>query len=452
MFKNRKPSAVIEEQKPGHNVLLEQLSSNLQELTREEAVISIIGKLKDKDPTNGDVVEKNLLPLIDACSQKISDWLRVTKRYKQMPSNEKLLQEVLVLQELREGLEQTARLIRSKITPYLSYSETLARREADLQKFARESEQEFINSLMDGISQYFDQKREILSRRIEQETTVGARLKDTFCKPAAKLIKNVVQKVGLAENESEFAKVLVEKLLTEELGTEILKRDIGEIIEKAKQSFEQSWQRKVAENPPDLETIKSLSGVTTTVGRANIGINLEISSHVLTGGIGAALAATFGVAAGWHTLEWAMLEVFPPAAIIVALLTAATFMFTGDQARESRKKEIEKSIQQYYSMILISLFKQPLKDLNNQTLPQALHQISTQCVKTVLANWEEQISGMLTVEDYRNLTAGLVQYLSRLDDAALCAKEASSIIGSIKIQPELPWWKRWWQRLVMRTQ
>ena len=411
-----------------------RLRTALVNLVHTEEVRVMLDTLKAKDPENGKVIEDNLLSIIDSCSKKASDFLAVTKLNSGVKKEERLLHEVLVAQDLRDNVEQAAQIIRARMTPYLSYSETMARRKADLQGFAHEAEQKFIDDLMDEIGDYMDNKRKILSDRIENETTTTARLADTFIKPAAKGAKWISEKAGMTEKDSSWDKLLVERLLEEELGSEILKRDISKIVEKKKQEFESSWQKKIAQNPPDVETIKLLAGSTGKHGHTDIGIHLEISTNVLTGGISAALAATFGLAAGWHTLEYALLEVFPPAAIIVVLLTAVTFAFTGKTARESRKQQIEKVIKQYYAMLIISLFKQPLKEFNNQTLPQVLHQKTTECVDTVLEHWEKQISGELTVEDYRGLTNVVIQFLAKLDKAAELLKEVIVFTKKVPIR------------------
>ncbi|MCI0454756.1 MAG: hypothetical protein L0Y68_07155 [Candidatus Dadabacteria bacterium] len=153
--------------------ILEPLRTDLVNLFHIKEVRGVLDTLKAKDSENGKVIEDNLLPIIDSCSKKASGFLAVTKLNSGVKKEERLLHEVLVAQELRDDLEQAAQIIRSRMTPYLSYSETMARRKADLQGFAHEAEQKFIDDLMDEIGNYIDNKRKILSDRIENETTTA---------------------------------------------------------------------------------------------------------------------------------------------------------------------------------------------------------------------------------------------------------------------------------------
>jgi len=154
---------------------------------------------------------------------------------------------------------------------------------------------------MDGIGEYIDDKRELLFHRIESELTTVQRLSDTLVRPAGKLVKWVGEKVGVRGRAGSWAQLFIERLLDAELGPRVLEHDIGIIIEKAKTDFELVWEKKVQDDPPDLEIMKSLAGLASKSSHSGVGFNLEISTHVLTGGLSAALAGTFALAAGWHT-------------------------------------------------------------------------------------------------------------------------------------------------------
>jgi len=397
-------------------VSLDDVLKYLNELLHFDDIKNLFTELKSKDPTNAQSIEDNLLPIINELSKKVREFFNNLGEYNQL-SNDSKLKILLELQEIRSELTLSSQEVRAKLTPYLSYSETMARRRSDLLSIGREAEIKFLDDLMDGISKYFDDKREMLINRIDKETNLKSRLTDTFITPAAKGLKFLTDKIGMNTEEEHWHKLFLEELLEEELGIEKLKSDLSGIIEKAQNDFEATWQNKVAENPPDIQMLKILSRTGQDSSTSNIGIHLEISTTVLTGGIGAALAATFGLAAGWHTLEYALFNVFPPAAILVVLITAITFKYTEDSTKKSHKEQVEKIIKQYYADIIASLLQKPLSEFNNQSLPQVLTNKSSECIETVIEQWEKQISGNLTVDDYRNLDGLIVNYISKIDTA-----------------------------------
>lgn len=64
-------------------------------------------------------------------------------------------------------------------------------------------------------------------------------------------------------------------------------------------------------------------------------------------GIGSAVVGTVGLAAGWHTITYAILNAFPPMAIFALAMTAVTGVVTKDKTVQNRIKEIDEAINQY---------------------------------------------------------------------------------------------------------
>jgi hypothetical protein len=295
----------------------------------------------------------------------------------------------------------------------------MARKEAEFQAFAREAEQRFLDELMDGLQEYLDQKRASLSDRVEKELSAAERIADATYRPIAHVLSRAVK----LKTRTSWNQPFVERILDAELGPEVLTRDLATIAETAKNNFESAWQKKMEESAPNLEMLRALSGSALHGGHHSIGFDLEISTQVFVSGMTAALAGTFALAAGWHTLAYAMANVFPPAAIMTALLGTVTFVLTGKRARENRKERVRKAIEQYHAQLMTCLFRMRMPEFGNKALPHALHELSAKCIEGVLSRWEHEISGPLQVVDFRNVTDLFSRYVTKLNRAACLSKE-----------------------------
>ena len=387
----------------------------------------LIKELVVKDSENGRVIGKSIFNTLKPISVAYS---------KILENKEIQMQFALELHSLKEAIDTSSLKIQSIVSPYISYSETIALRKADLESFARNTGQEFMDHLLDGISSYFDEKRDVLFERIEQELNSKERLKDTL-KPFGKIAKKGFDKIGFKTKSRPWNQLFIEKILEDELSEQKLKANLKKIVDNAKASFESKWKKKAEKDPPDLRMMRILALNASTANASGIGFNMEVATPVLATGIGAALAGTFGLAAGWHTINYALINVFPPAAIIALLLTAVTFKFTGKHAQKSRKESVEKVIQQYYAHVLGNLYKQGINEFGGLTMPQQLHKISSDCIDTVLKHWEKQISGNLDVSDYRLLARSISDQLEKMNVAKKLIQQEIETLKSTTVTPTL---------------
>ena len=92
------------------------------------------------------------------------------------------------------------------------------------------------------------------------------------------------------------------------MGEQKLKANLKKIVDAARASFETKWKKKAEKDPPDLRMMRILALNASTANASGIGFNMEVATPVLATGIGAALAGTFGLAAGWHTINYALIK------------------------------------------------------------------------------------------------------------------------------------------------
>ena len=327
-----------------------ELGKILEDLTNGVELNQLTQGLMGKDPRRGAEVRNAYWKSIEPFSGVVNRIVTKEQHSHALGQRQNTLGATKDLEDLCERIQQAAQGIGSNMALYLSYSDMMARKEAEFQAFAREAEQRFLDELMDGLQEYLDQKRASLSDRVEKELSAAERIADATYRPIAHVLSRAVK----LKTRTSWNQPFVERILDAELGPEVLTRDLATIAETAKNNFESAWQKKMEESAPNLEMLRALSGSALHSGHDLIGFDLEISTQVFVSGMTAALAGTFALAAGWHTLAYAMANVFPPAAIMTALLGTVTFVLTGKRARENRKERVRKAIEQYHALLCFS--------------------------------------------------------------------------------------------------
>jgi len=418
-------------------ILFENLTKKLDEVISSNVGIqSVFEGLKSKDAENGKMIEESLNPTIEQCSSRISKWVEQHKG-KFLRAKRLTTKMVLALENLQNTLEATADEIKVKLSPFISYSETMARRKADLQAFAAETEQKLVAGLLDDIERLFDEKRKRLCNKIDIEFGAKERLTDTFLKPLGKGIDWAMEKTGLkVTKDDKWHQTWLEQAIEAEFGKEILEKELKGIFKKAQDNFQKAWEKKALESPPDLKVTESLMGSGKDKS-ISLPLNLDISTAFLTSGAATSIATVAGLAAGWHTLEYALATVLPPAAVITLLSTALAFLFTAESVKENRKDQVKRLIETYYGKLLTSLLylkrikrEEKLIKSNNgikikikkekteySSLYELIHNASINCVNNIIEKWEREISGNLTSEDYHKLSLEISKYLTKVNTA-----------------------------------
>lgn len=129
-----------------------------------------------------------------------------------------------------------------------------------------------------------------------------------------------------------------------------------------------------------------------------------------------AVVGTIGLAAGWHTLTYSLLHVFPPLAIFSALAAVGMAVFTKEKAKENRRAQIIKAVNNYHQYFLLQIDTAHLQELNGKTLREALLEQSQIIVQETLRKWEEMISGNLKAEHYRWLIASTIEHIKLVEN------------------------------------
>ena len=159
----------------------------------------------------------------------------------------------------------------------------------------------------------------------------------------------------------------------------------------------------------------------------NVAFGLGHAEQTLGVGLAGAMAGSLGLAAGWHTITYAMLHVFPPAALFALVATAAVGWLTKKTAAESRKAAVAAAVRHYHRHFLTLVDAENLAELGGTTLRKAMLNQASETIRRVVAAWNTAISGNLTTAHYQRLIAAASNHLAAIEEclADLSAESAS---------------------------
>ncbi len=313
--------------------------------------------------------------------------------------------------------------LKAHASSYLSYSEMMATRENALWRFAFDLTNQFFNIISDALADYFDQKIEIMGSEITEEHDWYTGLVDSGKKAGSILnVSKKILKKGLDQlddsilDNSEIVdtKSHIEQTLKKHLNLDQVSKDIGNIMEGAGKRYKDRWEQEIKTQAPDLSKLQAFSPADNV--EMQIAFEFGAAEQTLIVGISSAILGSVGLAAGWHTLSYALLNVFPPIALFAAIGTLFVAFWTKDKALQSKFKQVKEAVNQYHKQFLLQIETGRIEGLGNQTLREAMGDQSKQIIKETLILWGKMISGNLTVEHYRILISGFEKHLACIDD------------------------------------
>lgn len=316
--------------------------------------------------------------------------------------------------------------LKAHSSSYLSYSEMVATTENALLKFAVNLIEQFFTRMADELNDYFNTKITIMNKELENNASWYAGLKDTSKKMGSILnfskqkLKLGLDTVGLGryldEKEIINTKSIVEKLLEIHLSQEIVGKDIAQKMEQANKKYKDRWEKELKTQSPDLNKLKAFASSYDNNNDIKVGFELGAAEQTFFVGIASSVVGTVGLAAGWHTITYAMLNVFPPIAIFAILGTVVVAAFTKDKALVNRKKQISEVVKQYHKYFLLQIEIEKLKELNGKTLREAMIEQSQKIINETIKQWYKTISGNLQIEHYQLLMSAVTKHLMLIDE------------------------------------
>jgi hypothetical protein len=381
---------------------------------------SVFAELKKADLRNGEQIEKSLRSALQECH----DGLRSSS---DSPD------------QLRYWLYREAVELKAQASVYLNYEREMAQRQAALWRFALERNDQFFTLVCDALDDYFTAKTDIIIADVEKDARWYSNLRDTakqagvvvtgaagllhkgmgFLKdaPIGERAQRVIAKAS--EHVEDVASLdtrdIVRKAMGAHLSPEILGADVEKILSEAAARYEKAWTDELKAQAPDLQALHAFSE-STVEGPTVTGPSLGPAEQALAVGLGGALAGTISLAAGWHVLAYAMVNVFYPAAILVALATVGVAVLAKEKDLERRRRKVREAIDQYHRHFLVQIDTGRLAQLGGKTLREAMRDQVTELVTSTLRGWEKAIGGDLTTDHYRMLGMACTAHLQRIQE------------------------------------
>jgi hypothetical protein len=387
-------------------------------------------ELKNADQRNGTALEEALVNSV----KQLHDHIR--------ESSDRL-------DALRYYLYREAVEIKAQAAVFLNYEREMAQRETALWRFALERNEDFFRAVYDAMDEYFGAKASVMIAEVDRDATWYSGLRDTAKKSGA-LVKGglgllrkaaeyvrerpladvderakVVVRAGAELGEEMFARAedavdirdTVQKAVETHLAPAVVGHDVEAILSEAGKRYEAAWTEQIKAQAPDLAALKSFACATSDVASLSGGFELGRAEQTLAVGLGGAVAGTFSLAAGWHTLAYAMAHVFYPVAMVVAAASVGVAVLDQERALERRRQRVRDAVKQAHRNLLVELETGAFDGLGQRTLRQWLMERSKEIVTSTVRGWERAISGDLTGDHYRRLGASCTAHLQLIGDA-----------------------------------
>lgn len=331
------------------------------------------------------------------------------------------------IDQLRISFMQEQLIVQAQASRYLSITEEFTERHKNLWKFNSRAPELFFQTAYDQLADYFQQKKNVMHRELEKDNSWYTGIKDSAKKMGS--IVNIAvkganqlsqkftgQKLTSGENVIDD-KSIVETLMEKHLNPSQVSMDIGRILDHCNKVYEEAWKKEITAQQPDLQRI--IPHMLVHKARENIDLPFlaGATEQILMVSIGTTVASVLALAAGWHTLTWAILNVFPPMALFVAALTVVTGFLTKETALKQRKKQVDDSVNQYYHYFLTYLDVVKLRELGNKSLREHMAETGETIIRKTIGQWEASLLGGLTIDHYRQLNAAFTRHLMYLQEA-----------------------------------
>lgn len=377
-------------------------NNNLDNIIQLKAFDNVFSKLFNIDPSSA----KNIYDTLNATVKETHGILankNITKAEK----------EVALLREINN--------IQALLNQYLYAINNISNKKGELLRAAGRINEAFFDNIFNRLDLYFENINKEMAEEIEKKMTWLTGMKDvlkksnTIVNKASDGINSLSRKVNNKEliNKEFDDNSFMEKLLEKYLNKDQVQNHITCVLEDCIDLYKEEWKLSIQEMMTDLEDIKAfvLPGQ-----KVKIGFNLGSSEQVVFMGLGSALAGTLGLAAGWHTLAYAMINVFPPIAAFALAAGAVTGILTKEKSVENNKKQASEAVNDYYRYIIISIEKTEYKELGNTTFRKYITACSYEIIKSSILDYEKAVLGNLSVENYKELQTAFQNHLLMLNE------------------------------------
>lgn len=317
-------------------------------------------------------------------------------------------------------------IVQAHAGQYLSITDEFTERHKNLWRYNSQAPERFFQEVYDRLMDYFRFKKEAMHRRLEEDSSWYTGMKDSAkkvgsllnfaVKGANQLSEKVRGQKLMSQDQVIDDRSIVERLMEEYLHPALVSKDVGRILDQCNKHYEEAWKKELAAQQPDMQRV--VPHMLVHKARENIELPFQVGAaeQILMVSIGTTVASVLALAAGWHTLTWAILNVFPPMALFVAALTVVTGFLTQESALKQRKRQVDDSVNQYYHYFLTYLDVIKLNELGGKSLREHMVGVGESIIGRTVAQWEDSLLGGLTVGHYRELNTAFSRHLMYIQE------------------------------------
>ncbi len=345
----------------------------------------------------------------------------------------------------------------------------MAQREAALWRFAVDRVERFFRDLFDALDEYFGVKTEAALAQLEADARWYSGLRDT-AKQSGVLVNKGFEWLGRGAGYArkrldeandprtaplktalDIARELLRSgenvidtrdIVRRALDTQLAPADVADyvarIVAAAATRYEEAWVAEIKAQTPDLASLSAFRSVASPGFTPSAAVAIGPAEGFLAVGLGSALAGTFSLAAGWHTLAYAMVHVFYPVAILVAMATVGVAILDQERSLERRRSKVRDAVNAYHRQLLLTLDAGQFAELGGRSLRQWLADQTKALVIATVQRWQQAISGRLTTEHYRKLGTACEVHLRLIGECFDRLNEPDGARAVIEEQPAGP--------------
>lgn len=346
-------------------------------------------------------------------------------RYKLDESRNTLLDESASLNNYYRALEAQREIIQAFSSYYLNYTDLMTQRILELQESGPHLAERFFDKSKSLLSEYFESKKKIMHLEVENDRSWYAGIKDGASKSGFlvnsalsglnKASKSITGNTLVENSHVIDSRTLVEKLFEKHLDLSTVGIDITNIFEKAVEDYKKDWVEKIDQQTPDIKLLNAYSLANEAGSVIKFNMPLGMAEQTLAVGLGSAVVGTVGLAAGWHTITYALLNVFPPIAAVALIATAVAGVATQDAVVKQRKNQINEQVDKYYGYFLTLLDREPIPQMGGKTLRKYINYSNEQIIEQTLKKWEQAFP--FSVEACRKLNQACANQLVYIQEA-----------------------------------
>lgn len=339
-----------------------------------------------------------------------------------------LLINAKIKEELQLALFKEQIIIQSQSSQYLNITDEITQQKNKLLEFKPIAYHEFMQEVETNVASLMQSIKLKMHREIEKDGTWYSGLRDSGKKSGGVLINATVKGINKLSKEFQGKQIIekekvvdsnsiVETVLEKHLNSEKVAKEISEILSTASKNYEKKWIEQISINIPNINRLSAYSISNLTKNNIKIDFQYGAAEQVLTMGLGSAVVGAVGLAAGWHTMTYAMLNVFPPVALFAAAATVFVGVITKEKAVVKRKKEIDDAVNQYHHHFLLQLYSMELQALGNKSTSIYFEIMGNKIVEEAVRQWEENYFGDLNIDHFRMLNQAFVKHLLYVNEA-----------------------------------